>query len=82
MTTTVDERGRILLPKDMRDAHGLTPGSPVIVESEPDGVRLRAALPKEEALRRLEGAINAETRKPGAKPIDPLETKRIWEPSP
>lgn len=79
--TTVDERGRVLLPKALRDAHGMTPGSPVIVESGPDGVLLRSALPKEEAWRRLEGAVNKRTRRTGAAPLDPLELKRIWEPS-
>lgn len=78
--TTVDERGRVLLPKDVREAHGLTPGSPVIVESGPDGVLLRAALPKEEALRRLKGAINKRTKCKDAPLLDPLEAKRIWEP--
>lgn len=82
MTTTIDERGRVLLPKEIREAHGLTPGSPVIVESGPAGVLLRAALPKKEALERLAGVIKKGARRKGAKPIDPLELKRIWERSP
>lgn len=81
MAPTVDERGRVLLPKALREAHGLTAGSPVIIESGPAGVLLRAALPKEEALARLAGAVNRTTRRRGATPTDPLELKRIWEPS-
>lgn len=79
MTTTVDERGRILIPREFREAHGLTPGRAVIIEDTPDGVTVRAALPKDEALARLAGAIRAPAGK-GA--IGPLDAKKIWERSP
>ena len=80
MATTVDERGRVLIPRDMREEHGFSPGSPVIIESTADGVVLQPALPREEALRRLNGAINAKTRKRDAVPLDPLDVKKVWEP--
>jgi AbrB family looped-hinge helix DNA binding protein len=76
MTVTVDERGRILIPKELRDAHGLSPGSPVIIEPTEHGIELRPALPKEEAMRRLRGVIPRTAGKgPGA-----FDAKRIWEP--
>lgn len=81
MVSTVDERGRIVLPKDLRQAHGLTPGRPVIIESSEEGLIVRPALPLNEALDRLTGAINDSTRRPGARAVDPLDLKRQWEPS-
>ncbi|MBI4393109.1 MAG: AbrB/MazE/SpoVT family DNA-binding domain-containing protein [Euryarchaeota archaeon] len=80
MATTVDERGRVLIPRGIREEQGLAPGSPVIIESTKDGVLLRPALQREEALRRLNGAINVKNRKRGVEPMDPLAVKQIWEP--
>ncbi len=36
----VTSRGRITIPKDMRDRFGLTPGTKVDFVVEPDGVRI------------------------------------------
>ena len=72
---TVDERGRVLIPKELRDAHGLNPGSPVILEPTDRGIELRPALPKEEAMRRLRGVIPKTAGKgPGA-----FDAKDMWE---
>ncbi len=76
MSTLVDERGRILVPKDLRAQFGLEPGCPVIVEAEADGIRLRRAMPRKEALDRLAGAIPKSAGRP---PLDPLGAKWIWE---
>lgn len=76
MTTSVDERGRILVPKDLRAQFGLEPGCPVIVEADADGIKLRRAIPRKEALDRLAGII---PRSAGRAPLDPLDIKRIWE---
>ncbi len=80
MAKSFDSRGRILIPKDIREAHNIGPGSPVIIESTPEGILLRPALSKEEALERLIGAINGETRRQDAEPMDPVQVKAIWEP--
>ncbi|MHB1261286.1 MAG: AbrB/MazE/SpoVT family DNA-binding domain-containing protein [Thermoplasmatota archaeon] len=79
MTTSVDERGRILVPKDLRAQFGLEPGCPVIIEADADGVKLRRAIPRAEALARLTGIIPKSASRPG---IDPLDTKHLWEPKP
>ncbi|MFA5862884.1 MAG: AbrB/MazE/SpoVT family DNA-binding domain-containing protein [Candidatus Thermoplasmatota archaeon] len=79
MTTSVDERGRVLVPKDLRAQFGLEPGCPVIVEADADGIKLRRAIPRKEALGRLVGVIQ---KSAGRTSIDPLEAKRIWEPRP
>lgn len=80
MATTVDERGRVLIPKDLREATGVIPGRSVRVFEEDGEIRIRPQLSPEEAIKSLFGAINEETRDPDADPIDPLDLKRIWEP--
>ena len=79
MGTLIDERGRVLVPKSLRDQFGLEPGAPVIVEADVDGVKLRRAIPREEALRRLAGAI---PKSAGPPPVSPLDAKRMWERTP
>lgn len=76
MTTLVDERGRVLVPKDLRDQFGLEPGCPVIVEADVDGVKLRRAIPREQAMKRLAGVI---PKSAGPSPASALEAKRMWE---
>jgi len=76
MSTLVDERGRVLVPKDLREQFGLEPGCPVIVEADVDGVKLRRAVPRADALKRLAGVI---PRTLGPPPASPLEAKRMWE---
>lgn len=74
MATLVDERGRILVPKDLRVQFGLEPGAAVIIEADVDGVKLRRAIPRQQALAALVGAI------PKSKTShDALSLKHIWE---
>jgi AbrB family looped-hinge helix DNA binding protein len=44
-TTKLSSKGQVVLPKSVRDAHGWGPGTEFLVESTPDGVRLRAKAP-------------------------------------
>jgi AbrB family looped-hinge helix DNA binding protein len=44
-TTRLSSKGQVVLPKSVRDAHGWAPGTEFVVESTPDGVRLRAKAP-------------------------------------
>lgn len=38
----VGDRGRVVLPSEVRSALGLTPGTPLVLSTEPDGsLRLR-----------------------------------------
>jgi AbrB family looped-hinge helix DNA binding protein len=79
MSTLVDERGRVLVPKDLRAQFGLEPGCAVVIEADADGIKLRRAIPRKEALDRLAGAI---PKGAGLAPLDPLDAKKIWEPGP
>lgn len=66
-----------MVPKDLRAQFGLEPGCPVIVEADADGVKLRRAIPRKEALERLVGVI---PKSAGPATVRPLDVKRIWEP--
>lgn len=44
-TTRLSSKGQVVLPKSVRDEHGWAPGTEFVVESTPDGVRLRAKAP-------------------------------------
>lgn len=76
MATAVDERGRIVIPRDFREEFGFTPGHPVIVERAKGGVLVRPALPMREALARLRGVITKHARR-GPR-LDPLKAKEMW----
>ena len=44
-TTKLSSKGQVVLPKSVRDAHGWGPGTEFVIESTPDGIRLRAKAP-------------------------------------
>lgn len=83
MTTKVDDRGRVVIPKELREQAGIGPGQDVRVELDEDGrLVIQPVLSAAEFLDRMVGAVNEETRKEDAEPIDPLELKKMWEPFP
>jgi len=41
MQTTIDKFGRIVIPKRLRQIHGLTPGTRVDIEDRPESVEIR-----------------------------------------
>jgi AbrB family looped-hinge helix DNA binding protein len=43
LTTKISTRGRVVLPKAIRDRRGWTAGAELIIEERPGGVLLRAA---------------------------------------
>ncbi|HRO60948.1 MAG TPA: AbrB/MazE/SpoVT family DNA-binding domain-containing protein [Burkholderiaceae bacterium] len=40
-TTRLSSKGQVVLPKSIRDARRLTPGTEFVVEDRPDGILLR-----------------------------------------
>lgn len=82
MVTRIDDRGRVLIPQPLRERLGLEPGQDVRVEVDGDGnLVIQPVLSAEEFLEAVTGAVNEATRRRDAEPIDPLELKRMWEPS-
>lgn len=72
-----------MIPKEMRDELGLEPGRPVRVETDEDGkLTIQPVLEPDEFLEQMTGVVNDQTRRSDVEPIDPLELKRMWEPSP
>lgn len=74
----IDEKGRITLPKELRDRLGLEPGEEVIVELTDGSIRVRPTVDRAEARDRLRGAVNANTRTAPAREVDPADLKRVW----
>lgn len=71
---TVDDRGRILIPKEVRERLGLKPGSNAKMEAREGKLIITPPLPPEEFIRRMEGCITE-----GEPAMDPLKLKEMWE---
>lgn len=67
----IEERGRILIPKEIREKANLHGGEEVSVELEDDKIILKT-LKSPEKIRELKGCV-AESK------IDPLDLKKMWE---
>lgn len=68
---TVDSKGRIVIPSEVRDRLGLRPGSEVAVSAEDDRVIVEPETPPEQVMEDLErlieeAAANRDDRRDGA----------------
>jgi AbrB family looped-hinge helix DNA binding protein len=72
---TVDEKGRVLIPKEVRDKVGLQAGSKARLKIEKENLVIMPPVSPEEFITEMEGCI-----KKGKPSMDPLDLKRIWEP--
>jgi len=72
---TVDEKGRILIPKETREKVGLKTGGKVRLKVEKEKLVIMAPISPEEFIKEMEGCI-----KEGKPSINPLELKKMWEP--
>lgn len=73
-TTRIDERGRVTLPKKLREDLTLLPGDIVLVEKAQDGIVVRRVGSTKEIFQRLRGVITAENV---VGKLDPMELKRL-----
>ncbi|MHA1771724.1 MAG: AbrB/MazE/SpoVT family DNA-binding domain-containing protein [Candidatus Thorarchaeota archaeon] len=71
-TERIDERGRITIPKDVRDKVGLKAGDSIIISAKGDKVILTKAVDVKTFIKELRGCITIKGD------IDPLDLKRIW----
>jgi AbrB family looped-hinge helix DNA binding protein len=79
MTTeevTVDCKGRVQIPKAVRDKVGLQTGGKARLKIEKDNIIIMPPISTEGFIKEMEGCI-----KKGSPTIDPLKLKKIWEPS-
>ncbi len=72
----VDSKGRILIPKEVRDRLGLKPGGRAQLKVEKETIIIIPPISPEEFIEEMEGCI-----KEGNSTIDPLKLKEIWEPA-
>ena len=72
----VDCKGRVLIPKEVRDRVGLQLGGKARLKVENDTVVIMPPISPEEFIEEMEGCI-----KGGTPTIDPLELKKMWEPA-
>lgn len=72
----VDQRGRILIPEEIRESTGLIGGTVVAVERELDGVVIKPLRKDKRGWKSLCGLVPKRTGKPEWP--TPKEVKSIW----
>jgi AbrB family looped-hinge helix DNA binding protein len=78
---TMDSKGRIVIPEDVRKELGLNEGSRIRVRIEKSSISggsaviLTKSVGPDEFIKRTEGMLKKESR---AKAADPLRLKEIW----
>ena len=73
---TVDSKGRVLIPKVVRDKMGLHAGGKARLKIEKENIVIMPPISAEEFIKEMEGCI-----KEGTPTMDPLKLKKIWEPA-
>jgi AbrB family looped-hinge helix DNA binding protein len=74
--STLDKKGRIILPRPLRTALGLTEGTKVTVSLERDQLVVSRLMDPRDFIREMEGFVKEGSTLPL---VDPLSLKRIWE---
>ena len=74
--TTVEKRGRVTIPKEIRRALKLREGKRLHVEVEGDRIVMRPTVDWETWNREMIGCIKTPLTDPE---LDPLKAKRIWK---
>lgn len=77
MTTeevVVDNKGRVLIPKEVRDKVGLQAGGRARLKIEKENIIIMPPISPEDFIREMEGCIRE-----GTPTIDPLKLKKMWE---
>ena len=73
---TVDDKGRVLIPKEVRDKVGLRVGGKARLKIEKENIVIMPPISPEEFINEMEGCIRE-----GTPTINPLKLKKIWEPA-
>jgi len=75
LEVAVDEKGRILIPKEVRDKVGLKAGKRARLEVKGQNIIVMPPISPEEFIAEMEGCI-----KKGTPTIRPSDLKKMWEP--
>jgi AbrB family looped-hinge helix DNA binding protein len=73
---TVDHKGRVQIPKAIRDKVGLHVGGKARLKIEKENIVIMPPISPEEFIKEMEGCI-----KEGVPLMDPLNLKKMWEPT-
>ncbi len=73
---TIDDKGRIILPKEIRKSLGLSAGMKVKLNVESDRIIIEKVISPEEFITRMNGFIKKGSKIPAS---DPLSLKQIWK---
>ncbi len=74
--TVVDQRGRVLIPEDVREDTGLEGGTVVRVETQDEGILIKPVRNDKRSWKQLCGIVPKRTGKPEWP--TPEEIKSIW----
>lgn len=77
---SIDEKGRVTIPKEVREALGLEPGADVRVGVEGDRIVIRPRVSREEFIEVMEGCITEETVRDDAEEVDPMDPLGLDDP--
>ena len=77
---SLDEKGRITLPKSLRERLGIGPGDRVTVELEAGRIVVEpeGTVSREEFIETMEGCLEGRTRAKDVPEVDPVDLKETW----
>ncbi|WP_458190770.1 AbrB/MazE/SpoVT family DNA-binding domain-containing protein [Haladaptatus sp. NG-WS-4] len=74
----IDTKGRVTIPKSIRNRLNLEPGEQVKIEIEDGTVVIRPQISRERFIETMQGCINDDTRLKTAESMTPEELKTDW----
>lgn len=74
----LDRKGRITIPKSIREQLNLTPGDHVDIDVEDDAVVIRSQISRKEFVEQMKGCINKKTRSADSSSFQPEDLKADW----
>lgn len=72
---TVDDKGRITIPEDLREKLGIRRGSKVRIRLHDNDVVLASVIDPKEFVKKMEGFVKEGS---SVEKMDPLRLKEIW----
>lgn len=75
---TLDEKGRVTIPRRIRDQLNLEPGARVRLEIDEGTVVVRPRISRTEFVETMEGCLTEETKADDAPSVTPEDLKADW----
>lgn len=74
----IDEKGRITIPKSIRERLRLESGEPVEIDVEDGTIRIRPQFSRDAFIESMRGCISDESRRADAEELTPEDVKADW----